>query len=437
MTMTINVQPIIKTQLSLSRFAQIIGINPVHFQGAAGNTYFPETGSCGQVWPQHTWQTDDEFVSREELAQAIHWAEEDIRQVIGYTPSPVWQTQEVYKWPKPFDALFWEGSGFGADWKRQTISTQVGKVISPGRRATTLIDAAATVVYSDEDGDGWNETATITASTTETVACEIKLYHAGTLANPQWEIRPLRSVAISGGTVTIICDAWLLFDPNQQGVYPTTVDFAAIDAENVASYVTTVDVYREYNTTALASAEFLWESNSGVGVNLFTCPTCGGTGCQVCAQSTQDGCLSVRDGQRGIVTPFAATYDASTEVWTNAPWTVCRTPDQTRLYYYAGAIDELNLAGMNCEPLSQHFAEAIAFLATARLNKPLCDCSNVVNHVNELQRDMTLSSRNQFFVRFSNMSIFQSPFGTRVGEVRAWERLGILNREQVWGAASI
>jgi hypothetical protein len=433
--MTINVQPIIRTQLSLSRFAQIIGINPVHFQGASGSTYWPTEGSCGQLWPRHTWQTVAEFVSHEELAQAIAWAEQDISQVLGYPASPIWQTQELATWPVPYDHALGSSSGYGTDWRRTAISARYGKIISPGRRATTLIEAAATVTYSDADGDGWNETATITATTTETVACEIKLFFAGTLGDERWEVRPLRSVTISAGTVTIVCDAWLLFDPNLQGIYPTSLGFQGIDAEAVASYVTTIDVYRVYNDTSQASAEFLWERNSGANANFFICPVCSGSGCQVCAQATQEGCLSVRNGQSGIVTPFPATYDASTATWTATSWSMGRPPDQIRLYYHTGAIDQLYLSGASCRPLSQHMAEAIAFLATARLNKPLCECSNVVNQAKELQRDMTLSSRNQFFVRFSNMSIFQSPFGTRVGEVRAWERLGILNRDQVWGAA--
>jgi hypothetical protein len=433
----INVQPLLRTQLPLARYAKIIGINPVHFSGADGATYFPVTGSCGQIWPRHTWQATEEIVSHEELTQAILWAEDDIKHVLGFSTSPVWEYQEVHRWTQPYDALLVNNGGYAADAKKQTVSARYGKIISPGRRSVELINSGSTVTYSDQDGDGWNETATVTATTTVTEPCEVKLFHTGTLGDTRWEIRPLRSVSISGGTATIVLDAWLLFDPNLHGAYPTTVDFSAMDAEDSASYVATVDVYREYNDLTQATAEFLWEKNPGATGNIFTCTVCSGTGCEVCSQATQDGCFSVRDGNSGIVTPFPASYDADNDIWTATNFSECRTPDQVRLYYRAGLSDQQYLSGLYCDPLEHRMAEAIAFLATARLNRPLCECSNVINYAKELQRDMTLSTRNNFFVRFSNMPMFNSPFGTRVGEVRAWERLSLLSQGHVWRSGAL
>ena len=66
------------TLLSLDRYAQIMSLNPAHFSGAAGATFWPEITSCDDVWPQYSWQHQYEFVSREELAIAISEAEGDI-----------------------------------------------------------------------------------------------------------------------------------------------------------------------------------------------------------------------------------------------------------------------------------------------------------------------------------------------------------------------
>lgn len=60
--------PLKPTLLSLPYYAQIMGINPVHFQGAAGDDVWPAGGVCGDVWPRYSWQYADR-VSHEDLAR--------------------------------------------------------------------------------------------------------------------------------------------------------------------------------------------------------------------------------------------------------------------------------------------------------------------------------------------------------------------------------
>lgn len=407
------------TLLPLSDYARLLGINPAHFFGGAGGTIFPTYGSCNDVWPRHTWQSTEELMSREEIAISIREAEHDIKEILGFSPAPDWEVEEVQPYPTHYNVLGRHGTVLGADRRYKNIQTFHGRVISAGRRATTIVEAASTVVYSDEDGDGFDETATITAATALTDVSQLKLYHTGTLAVPEWEIRPVRSKAIAGGVATFVLDSWLCVDPGVEGAFPTgDGTYTAIDLDAAASYVTTVDVYREYNNPLESSVTFFW--NPPVTNNIF-CTACGGVGCNNCQLSTQDGCMTVRDAPMGLVTPFPATL--TDEVWSSSTWAVCRAPDMVKLWYYAGDIGTNYLAGYANETMDHYIAMAIVWLATSRTEGAFCSCSNVQNTVNELRRDISVSPRDKFIRSFSKQDIYDNPWGSRVGAVQAWRRI--------------
>lgn len=411
------------TLLSLDRYAQMLGLSPVHFAGATGSTIFPLFGRCKDLWPQYSWQSNDDLISREELALLIHTAEEDIKQALGYAVAPEWEDSEVHAYPM---------AAYGI---APAVPTTWGKVIAPGRRAVAEIETDAAVVYSDPDGDTWDELATITVATDLTDANQCKLYFAGHGGEPEWEIRPVKSKVIAAGTLTITAPSWLFIDPDLWEAYPTSAEFTGIDISTTANYVTTVDVYREYIDSTLASAEFLWEGSNRDARIAFVSQCCGGVGCPQCELTTQDGCLTVRNAETGIMTPWAASY--SDGVWSADSFTLCRAPQMVKFHYYAGAISDKYLAGRSFDPLSDYLAEAVMWLATARMDRPLCSCSNVQNRAAELARDLTASSRDRFYVRYQNMSIFNNPFGTRSGEVKAWDRVSRLMGDQIWSAVAL
>jgi len=419
------------TLLSLDRWAKILGIAPPHFNGAAipgtSPVVFPVSGSCSGIWPQYSWQADDQ-VSREDLARAIHNAEMDIRREVGYSPAPEWIAQEVHRWPAS-GRPEWGGYVRNVNGHGMGFKTAWGKVIEAGRRATTLIDTPTTgageLVYSDPDGDGFSELATITVSTSLTSAeeCEVKVYFASKVAAPEWEIRPLKSVTISGGTLTITADSWLFIDPDLWEAFPTDDGFSAINISGTGNFVTSVDVYREYTDHSQASAQYLWERSSGGGWTLGVgwCPDCGGSGCVVCSMPTQDGCLSIRNAETGIVSPSPATYDVDNAQWNTAVFTNCDSPAQVKLWYKAGEIDDRRLSGATCDPLSEYWAITIAMLATARLERPLCACNNVVAVAEDWRKDLSMTTSAVSY--FTPSDVIGNPFGTRKGEVMAWMRV--------------
>lgn len=365
------------TLLSLDKFAQIMGISPPHFNGAAsaqsGDNPFPVLG-CSDLWFQHAFQSNDR-VSREDIALAISEAEEDIANYINYWPAPMF-IEEVHNFPRHYRPEAFD-SGLDVRWMRKSINLKWGRLIQAGQRNIASVGGASVaggeMVFSDDDGDGYSETVTITLATALTEACEIKVYFDGE-STPEWEIRPHRSITIAGGNVIIVFWAWQLIDPDLWEAFPT----GAPEALNLlgAIYVNAVDVYREFVDTTEPSAQFFWEPKVRNIIPGF-CTSCDGAGCPTCSLTTQDGCLYPRDVDQGIAVPVPAEYDEDEEVWTEQSYTECRAPDQVKLWYYAGDLSRLYLQSTTptsvvrrrCDPLSDYWAKMIAHLATARLER--------------------------------------------------------------------
>jgi hypothetical protein len=310
---------------------------------------------------------------------------------------------------------------------RTSIKTRYGKFIQGGQRATTLIGTATkvglTLVY-----DLAALTATITLPyTTTSDACEIKMYFAGHSAAPEWEIRPANSVTFTATSVVLVFDAWLLLDPDLWEAYPTAGDFGAIDISDVDNYADSVEVYREYNDWSQTNATFYWEPRPEV---ISTFCTCGGSGCTACTLTTQTGCLHVRDTEAGLVVPAPGTYDSDDGEWDQDAFDECRDPDSVSLYYYSGDYSDRWRAGDVCDPLADFWAHPIAWVATARLERPFCQCGPVTAMARHLREDMALVGEVSYQTDFN---ILNNPLGSRRGEVMAWQRINRVARKRISG----
>jgi hypothetical protein len=318
------------------------------------------------------------------------------------------------------------GTGLGIDWRPKTILTDRGKIISAGRRALDLIGTATVaggaLVYTDDDGDGYFETATITLPTAYTNAKMIKVYFAGLDGSLDWEVKPVRSKTITGGNVIIVLDAWLLIDPEIYELPPTSDLIGppgeAIDVSDTSNYVTSVDVYLEYVDQTQPSAVFYWASDGN------PCPNCGIIGCTACAYNSQNGCGIARSLHNGELAVYPATYDADAGSWSGTIWSRCVEPDLVKLYYLSGDQSQEYLQGRSTDPLSQFWAQIIVWIATARIDRPLCGCGDVQAVVDDLRTDLTFSEGGASY--FVARHVLDSPFGTRKGEVKAWLRLSKL-----------
>ncbi len=417
----------IPTLLSLDRWAQIMNISPPHFNQAAsaadGINPFPVTG-CSDVWWQWSFQSHQR-ISREEIAQAIAIAEEDIANHLNFWPAPMY-IEEVHKFPQHHRPDMYD-AGLDVRGMRKGINLRYGKLIRSGRRGLTLIGDSTVPVYSDEDGDGYDETVTVTVAAGDlTDVCEIKVYFEDMSGDQTWEIRPHRTVALTGGNFVLTFWAWQFIDPDLWEAFPTN-GATPLDL-TTAIYVANVDVYREFADFTEPSAVFFWEPKVRNILPAF-CSTCSGAGCPTCSLTTQNGCMFVRNVDEGIGAPVPATYDEDEEVWSEQTYTECRAPDQVKVWYLAGDLDRRYLSGNICNPLSNYWAETIAWLATARMERDFCTCKQAQALVHGLRRDLASTPPDGTFYSLSEDDL-NNPFGTRSGEIKAWRRVARLVRRK-------
>lgn len=152
------------TLLSLEQYAEIIGANPYHFQAVTCLAH-PYRVDVQDTVFKYAWQ-DYEHAGWEEIALAIAVAEVKIASYIGFWPALKYIEQETLEFPRfnPL-GLEMESVSFNAYHtltRYPTVHCEWKKFIKAGRRRIGLIEASTPIVYTDEDGDGFAETATIT-----------------------------------------------------------------------------------------------------------------------------------------------------------------------------------------------------------------------------------------------------------------------------------
>lgn len=201
---------------------------------------------------------------------------------------------------------------------------------------------------------------------------------------------------------------------------------SAIDVSGVGNFITSVDVYRVFADFSQASTEFQWDSR---------CAYCGGSGCSMCTPSTQEGCFTIRDYNGGVVIPVPGTYDAASATWIAESWTESVEPDEIKAWYYAGEVADRFSNGYQTDPLSEFWAQVIAWITTARLERPICGCTNIQAVAEKLRFDLAVTSGD---VRsFVTSDVTSCPFGTHAGEVLAWRRIKYAVKDKIQSFALV
>lgn len=181
---------------------------------------------------------------RDALARALTEAWQLMSTRLAYFPQPTWHSERIR-------------FGAGVPYWLQSLTTTYRKLIQMGRRATALIEAGVAVTYSDADGDGVNDTATITVLNTTIDADEIQLFvqvadGASAAGDFYWRIHPV-TVTKSGTTATITGHRALFVKPSvitnipYDPTDPNSLERNNGNSTNAAHFVTAVDVYRVYN----------------------------------------------------------------------------------------------------------------------------------------------------------------------------------------------
>lgn len=386
--------------LSLYRFAQLMGLHPLHFMQVDAPIGSAESRACIEPIFQYPWQNSD-GVSRSELREIIDDAEHELADYLGYWPMPRWTADQIVQ----TDLLNNKYTGlYDARGDRFSVYLpQGGHFISGGRQAKTLIQANSAIVYSDSDSDGYFETATIgPIATTVTDPEEIALYYPNTNAAEEWQIEPI-TVVISGGMVTITCR-------REQLVLQSlleSLDAQAVEGMNNDFFLTACDVYRKYN-------------DPSVQVHMVTRGSgCCTEGCESCSISIQTGCITGKDRRIGIVALSPADWDTDDLVFNNV--LLCRRPDYVRVWYRSGYRD-MGLAEPNIN-MAHQFELAVARLAISKIDRNICSCRTVADiqarwNTDYRRRASTQAQANSY--QLSRHEMENAPFGTTVAGMAVW-----------------
>lgn len=379
-----------RTLLSLDRFAQIIGLHPLHLNQVVVGDLAPAT-TCDQPVVQYSWQ-DADRVGREEIAQAIADSEQRVKEELGFSVMPDWEVNEpldLLKGHSPESVAYGmrDSRGYWIGYR-----PKYGYIIGGGVEDKILIQAALPIVYSDADGDGYFETATMVVATTITDVEQIAVYYPGQGGSDLWEVRPI-NVSIAGGIATITCRREQLVLPDVMEVFNPR----GVDGLDNTQFLTTVDVYRHYHTPS-TQVQFVYEEPDSVGF------------------SVQTGFMLVRDSRLGIVTLQPGTWDG-TSTFTSDCFTYCHRPDRANLWYYAG--DKYGAYNRRMDP---KWERVIAYLALAALDRPICSCQGLEAFVSYWREDLALYARSQSSSRSFTVTrkVLDNPLGTTRAAQYAW-----------------
>lgn len=397
------------TWLPLDRWAEIMGFDPLHFNGVT--TSLRPDSACNKgedIWLQAAWQ-DASKISREDLAEAIREAETILSSYVGYSLLPGWTIDERANTVRPaFRELY--SAGANVRWLGKSIQAQRGYALSGGQRAKTVISAGAAIVRSDSDADGYNDLCTVTVASTVDPE-EVRVYFTGLSGADEWEIRPVK-VITSGANLVITFKIWQVPNPNLWQALNAT----GIDGDQAGNFQTTVDIYRVYNDPQ-SQVQFLWEPDGWNGL----CASCGGSGCAACQFASQNGCLHIRDARLGTLVYSPADWNAATSQFDASDLAICRDPDRLRLWYYSGwrweSGDARKRATVDLDP---YWEKAIAYFATALLERDVCACNNVEKFLDYYREDLSRNNADWSYQTVPEM--VANEFGTRRGAWYAWKR---------------
>lgn len=371
-----------------------MGVHPLHFNGVVAD--IAPTTVCGQPIMQHDWQTAD-GVSRDAIALAIADAEQRISQYLGFKLLPTFEADERHEFSR---------SGLVAG----SVKMNYGHVVAGGIERRDVIQLNVPVVYSDDDADGYKETATVAVSTAFTDLNEFAMVMPGEGGAVEWEIRPIQ-VSVSGGVATLVARREQLVNPVVSSGFATGT--RAVDGSDDAQFLLSVDIYRVWHDPS-QQVQFLWEANSwglcGCGMNY----------CQTCYLSAQFGCTTVRDYRLGLIAGTPATWNVSTSAYESAAFSVMRAPERGRFWYRAGYRNQRARKPML--EMDTRWESAVSKLAATLLERPICGCPNVENITRYWRDDLAVNSSDTTggsTNRLSNRWL-NNPLGTARGAIHAW-----------------
>lgn len=409
----------------LDTFRQVMQMSPLGFWGLA-NKDAPIDSACDSLVREYAWQGSG--AGRSEIRDAMEYAETRLREQLGYSVAPAF-VEESLLFPRYHDTAQRHAAYAGSDgrWiglrlgQSRAIAVGVEKLTSIG----TVTVAGGSLVFSDSDGDGLNDTFTITIATTVTDPNEIAVYFAaadrldGEPVGDRWRIQPVK-VRISGGTATIVGRYWLLVKPiKYQRAGLGALDPMEISGGVYVNIANTLEVYRHHcdptgTSNDTAQALLAWETQPyPEWANASSTSTEFGAQLDPAALAYAIARVTVRDALHGIVALGEAVYNATAGEWSRVNMSYARPPDRVVVRYRAG----LALVNGQADP---GWGRVVSRYAAALIGRRICGCDDLLREFYHAQVDLAFSGAANTEKFMLDDDELGNPFGTRRGMVEAW-----------------
>lgn len=381
----------IKTLTNLNNFYHFYNGDPLSFNGLYLSCVDTGNTLCGDddIWSQY-----DMPLSREKLAQLILQGEQAVEAVLGTPIKPKWITETI-EIPTPF-------SPFAKNIRGMTFRTGKRNVKHFGQRKLTKIETVS-LTYSDLDGDGFDEVATLTTTLPENVdLCDVKVYFPDRLNEITGVI--FTDYNTTTRVLNISIDSWLLVKPEKYISRSFLRNQPALDGCDTDNFVTTVDIYTDSVDTTKAQVELVYYD--------YDCNA-------NCVETRAPACVKIIDSCQGTFQIIPQSYDSEGNIVANNG--LCKFPKKMVLHYQAGCFSQdCSPNSCNDDCVCQELENIVFKIAAARYPAPTCDCKCVQSVLLSMAQETSLIVKEEGRVyRYPSWMINESLFGTKVGEIEA------------------
>ena len=397
--------------LPLDTYREIIGYHPYHFWQFE-NAQIPAVSNCNRLVYKYPYQ-DTSRTGRSDLERAIQDAQNLLFEYLNYRVGD-WFVEKRVQYPTTKTDQWRITDPHG---RFRSVNVEEGYIRCLGVKQFTAVELDVSVTYSDENGDGIIDTFTATATIpAELTYDSLAVYFSESDWLNSWsrddaQIKPA-NVSVSGTTVTITGNSWLLaepvryegfnkngLDPDDTAVYVDTLDLYAISVQEQGTLVSNAPVILEYEYRShnqylsdygTCADSIYWGNAEVIGTGLsrvYLVPSSG----------------VVRDHRRGEIGIVAQPQ-----------------PDRVAVRYRAGAtFQEIN----NSVTSGGSWNRAIAALATAMAGKPICNCETANQLYDEWSLDRSLTAGRDGETYAISEEDLNNPFGTKRGEIYAYKQV--------------
>ena len=396
--------------LTIDEWGMLMGIdryelNQVSLGFPSGSTN-TQNAACEHVFYQESWQQD--YLSRQEVGNAIQRAEEALHEELGYWPSPRYITGEELPYPRPAERYLY-GAGTTKRYMNKGVQLNNTQIQAAGSLVATDL-GPQTVTYSSANsinaGNGVLDTFTVSFATTITDPTQLALYFVPSdrdyaPMDDTWRIRPIR-VSISGGTATITGHRSLCVKPELQMAY-TAAPLDVTVSSNFVSQLESYSLILDTNYTQSDPAQGVAQWEGYMTQDVFSVPSISPGKLEVWPISIGD-----RNWRMGLVNIDYLLQGA------NQP-SQGREPDTIVCNYVAGY--PRNPDGT----MDRTMADVTARLATAFLTVDKCGCERSQRIIREWR-----SYPNDGLGTWRSITpkeVDDCPWEPRLGGIWAWQRV--------------